>query len=96
MPPSLSFDFLFTFFHQIKLITLFFPSLSPFQGLASGTLLYVTFFEIFAAEGRKLHNKFIHILVAMIGFVMMASLEYLGKFGIGLDLNYASWIVNSQ
>lgn len=50
------------------------------QGIASGTLLYVTFFEIFSAEGRKLHNKFIHILVAILGFIMMAALELVGKF----------------
>jgi len=48
------------------------------QGLAAGTLLYVTFFEIFAAEGRKLKNKYLHILVAVLGFAFMVFLEFVG------------------
>ncbi|CAG7727518.1 unnamed protein product, partial [Allacma fusca] len=47
-------------------------------GLAAGTLLYVCFFEIFASEGRHLRVKSFHILIAMVGFVLMASLELMG------------------
>jgi len=54
-----------------------------FQGLAAGTLLYVTFFEIFQEEGRKLHRKCFHILVAILGFVLMASLEFMGGHNHG-------------
>jgi zinc transporter 1/2/3 len=49
------------------------------QGIAAGTLLYVTFFEIFAAEGRKLKgSKYLHILVALLGFAFMVFLQLIG------------------
>lgn len=47
-------------------------------GLAAGTLLYVAFFEIFASEGKHLKIKSLHILVAVLGFILMASLELIG------------------
>jgi zinc transporter 1/2/3 len=49
------------------------------QGLAAGTLLYVVFFEIFAEEGKKIQRKFYHILMAIVGFVLMACLEFIGN-----------------
>jgi len=56
---------------------------SFFQGLAAGTLLYVTFFEIFQEEGKKLHRKCYHILVAVMGFILMGSLEFMGGHNHG-------------
>ena len=49
------------------------------QGLAAGTLLYVAFMEIFASEGRHLKFKAVHILTAVLGFALMASVELIGK-----------------
>jgi zinc transporter 1/2/3 len=53
------------------------------QGLAAGTLLYVAFFEIFAAEGKALRRKYIHIIVAIIGFLFMGALELVGGHSHG-------------
>lgn len=42
-------------------------------------MLYVAFFEIFAAEGKHLKRKYLHIIVAIIGFIFMGALEIIGK-----------------
>ncbi|ODN05832.1 Zinc transporter ZIP1 [Orchesella cincta] len=60
-----------------------------YRGLAAGSLLYVTFFEIFQEEGRKLDRKYIHILVAILGFVMMGALEFIGGHKHGGSQNHS-------
>lgn len=48
------------------------------QGVAAGTLLYVTFLEVLERERRKSGNGLIKLLSVFVGFVLLSSLEALG------------------
>lgn len=53
---------------------------SALQGLAAGTILYVTFFEVFDRERKKDSPPgLLKLLFTMIGFFFMFSLEVFGK-----------------
>jgi len=42
--------------------------------------MYVTFFEIFQEEGRKISScKSFYVIVALLGFFLMSSLEFMGE-----------------
>lgn len=50
------------------------------QGLAAGTILYVTFFEVLDRERKKdTAPGLLKLLFTMIGFFLMFSLEVVGK-----------------
>ncbi|EFX71838.1 hypothetical protein DAPPUDRAFT_308636 [Daphnia pulex] len=51
------------------------------QGVAAGTLLYVTFLEVLERERRKSGNGLIKLLSVFVGFVLLSSLEALGGHG---------------
>ena len=48
------------------------------QGVAAGTLLYVTFLEVLERERRKSGNGLIKLLSVFVGFVLLSALEALG------------------
>ncbi|CAB3386113.1 Hypothetical predicted protein [Cloeon dipterum] len=49
------------------------------QGMAMGTILYVTFFEILQNEKSKRQNSYLQLASIIIGFVCMSLLMSLGK-----------------
>jgi len=50
------------------------------QGLAAGTILYVTFFEVLDRERKKdTAPGLLKLLLTMIGFFFMVMLEIFGK-----------------
>lgn len=50
------------------------------QGLAAGTILYVTFFEVLDRERKKDSAPgLLKLLFTMIGFFLMFSIEVVGK-----------------
>lgn len=51
------------------------------QGLAAGTILYVTFFEVLDRERKKdTAPGLLKLLFTMIGFFFMVSLEFFGTY----------------
>lgn len=48
------------------------------QGIAAGTLLYVTFLEVLERERRKPGNGLIKLLAVFLGFILLSGLEALG------------------
>lgn len=53
------------------------------QGLAAGTILYVTFFEVLDRERKKdTAPGLLKLLLTMIGFFFMVTLEIFGKYMI--------------
>jgi solute carrier family 39 (zinc transporter), member 1/2/3 len=62
-----------------------------FQGLATGTLLYVTFFEIL----QKDKGGFIQFIGALIGFVVMFGLQFACKYTIVVNFWIFSLIILS-
>lgn len=48
------------------------------QGVAAGTLLYVTFLEVLERERRKHGNGLIKLLAVFLGFILLSGLEALG------------------
>lgn len=50
------------------------------QGLAAGTILYVTFFEVLDRERKKdTASGLLKLLFTIIGFFFMVTLELFGK-----------------
>lgn len=53
------------------------------QGLAAGTILYVTFFEVLDRERKKdTAPGLLKLLFTMIGFFFMITLEIFGKLNM--------------
>ncbi len=50
------------------------------QGIAAGTLLYVTFLEVLERERRKPGNGLLKLMAIVIGFILLSGMEALGKF----------------
>lgn len=67
-------------------VTQYFQDPTPFhtliigilQGIAAGTLLYVTFLEVLERERRKTGNGLVKLLAVFLGFVLLSALEALG------------------
>jgi zinc transporter 1/2/3 len=67
-------------------VTEYFQDPTPFhtliigilQGVAAGTLLYVTFLEVLERERRKSGNGLIKLLSVFVGFILLSALEALG------------------
>ena len=51
------------------------------EGLAAGTLVYVSFFEILERERSKDNNRLLQWCLLLIGFLCMLALEALGRNG---------------
>lgn len=49
------------------------------QGIAAGTLLYVTFFEILQREKANSKSGILQLLAIILGFAFMLSMQFLGK-----------------
>lgn len=68
------------------LVTEYFQDPTPFhtliisilQGVAAGTLLYVTFLEVLERERRKPGNGLVKLLAVFLGFILLSALEALG------------------
>lgn len=69
-------------YHNIENATL--------QGLAAGTILYVTFFEVLDRERKKdTAPGLLKLLFTVVGFFFMVMLEIIGKYQIHLiTFNY--------
>lgn len=75
------------------LVTLYFDDPTPshelviaiLQGIAAGTLLYVTFLEVLERERRKPGNGLIKLFAVFLGFLLLSGLEALGEtqFSLG-------------
>ena len=50
------------------------------QGIAAGTLLYVTFLEVLERERRKPGKGLLKLMAIVIGFILLSGMEALGKF----------------
>ena len=55
------------------------------QGIAAGTLLYVTFLEVLERERQKPGNGLIKLSAILVGFILLSSME-----AIGFSLNCCS------
>nr|XP_053631966.1 zinc transporter ZIP2-like [Cherax quadricarinatus] len=53
------------------------------QGLAGGTILYVTFFEVLERERGRAGGRLLKFLFVVLGFAVMASLEAIGGHSHG-------------
>lgn len=61
------------------------------QGLAAGTILYVTFFEVLDRERKKdTAPGLLKLLLTMIGFFFMVVLEIFGKLEINCCINLSN------
>lgn len=75
------------------LVTEYFQDPTPFhtliiailQGIAAGTLLYVTFLEVLERERRKSGNGLIKLFSVFLGFILLSALEALSGHGNQAD-----------
>lgn len=73
------------------------------QGLATGTLLYVVFFEILikgrmnvATNGRSAIGGILQYIAVLIGFFVMFGMQFLGKFFLSIDFICSSSFLSAR
>ena len=50
------------------------------SGLASGTIIYVAFFEILERERAKMNMRLLQLACLIVGFLLMLTIESFGNF----------------